>query len=87
MATSTIFIPSGTPPLRFDRYRSASTNESGQYSLLAIAPGEYLVYAWEEVEAGAWFNPEFMRLYESSGQTLQIGEMQKRSLDVRVEGR
>jgi hypothetical protein len=77
-------IPSGTPPLRLDRYRAVSTNENGQYSLLALPPGEYLAYAWEDVEPGAWFNPAFMRLYEFSGQRLQMGEAQKRTLDVRV---
>jgi protocatechuate 3,4-dioxygenase beta subunit len=75
-------IPTGTAPIRLDRYRSVSTNENGQYSLRAVAPGDYVVYAWEDVDAGAWFNPAFARLYESFGQAVQVDEAQKRALDV-----
>lgn len=40
--------------------------------------------AREDVDPGSWFNPAFMRLYESSGQPIRIGESQSQSLELRV---
>jgi hypothetical protein len=79
-----VLVPNSSAPTRFDRYRSVTTNENGQYSLRGIAPGEYALYAWDDVDAGAWFNPGFMRLYESSGQKVQIAETQKQTFDLRA---
>jgi hypothetical protein len=79
-----VLIPNSAPPVRSDRYRSVSTNESGQFQLRGVAPGEYLAYAWEDVDPGMWFSPTFMRLYETSGQPIRIGEAQKQTVDVRA---
>jgi hypothetical protein len=76
-----VLVPTNS---RLDRYRSATADETGHFSIRAIAPGEYVVYAWDDVDAGAWFNPGFMRLHESSGQRIQISEAQKQTLDLRA---
>ena len=79
-----LLAPDGPPPIRSDRFRSVSTDESGKFAIRGIAPGNYTVYAWEDVDPGAWFNPAFMRLYESSGQPIRIGDAQRQSLELRV---
>jgi hypothetical protein len=79
-----VLIPNAATPVRSDRYRSVSTNESGQFQLRGVAPGDYLAYAWEDVDPGMWFSPAFMRLYETSGQPVRIGEAQKQTVDVRA---
>jgi len=85
VANATVaLIPNSALPIRPDRYRSASTDESGQFQLQSVAPGEYLAYAWEDVDVGAWFNPAFMRLYETAGQPVRIGEAQKQTMDIRA---
>jgi hypothetical protein len=79
-----VLIPNAAPPIRPDRYRSVLTDESGRFQLRGVAPGDYLAYAWEDADPGAWFNPAFMRLYETAGQPVRIGEAQKQTLDVRA---
>jgi hypothetical protein len=55
-------------------YRSAVTDESGVFRFQAIAPGDYKVFAWEEIELSSWFDPEVVRPYESRGKAIRISE-------------
>jgi hypothetical protein len=79
-----VLIPDSAPPIRPDRVRSAATDESGQFQLRGVAPGDYIAYAWEDVDPGAWFSPVFMRLYENAGQKVRIGEAQKQTVEIRA---
>jgi sarcosine oxidase gamma subunit len=36
---------------------------AGKYEINSIAPGEYTIYAWDNVETGAWQNAEFLQKY------------------------
>src|ERR1035438_4350334 len=55
-------------------YQTATTNLSGQFTFKSVTPGEYLVYAWEDVEFGAWMDPEFMKPLESRGEAVSVSE-------------
>ena len=37
-----------------------------------LTPGEYKVYAWEDVEMGAYMDPDFMKPIESKGEGLTL---------------
>jgi hypothetical protein len=70
------------------RYRvnekSAFSDPSGRFEFLNVAPGNYKLFAWENVERGAWQDPEFMRSFENRGVAVTIEEGGKVSLDVKV---
>jgi len=74
-----ILLPQGPPPFRADRYRTMTTDKSGQFQFRGLPPGEYRVLAWEDVDPGAWFNPAFLAAYErnAAGVTLVEGKTQK----------
>jgi hypothetical protein len=57
-----------------DTYHTATTDLAGRYTIDRIAPGDYLVFSWEEVEDGAWMDPEFMKKYENRGRRVHITE-------------
>jgi hypothetical protein len=59
---------------RPDLYRTAQTDASGQYRFSNVAPGEYKLFSWEEIEVGALQNPDFMRTYDQQGIVLHVGE-------------
>jgi Carboxypeptidase regulatory-like domain len=66
------------PDVRFrqrnDLYRVVATDIAGKFQMRGIAPGDYKLFAWENVEPGAWQSPEFIQKYESSGQRIRISE-------------
>ena len=69
---------------RVDLYKSTATDSSGQFQIRGIAPGSYQLFAWEEVEPGAWQDPEFIRIYEGRGKAVQINEGGNENLQVTV---
>ena len=44
-----------------------STGSSYFKTFRGIAPGEYKIFSWEEVEDGAWEDPDFLKLFEQKG--------------------
>jgi hypothetical protein len=77
-----VVLPEGMPAYRTDRYRSASVDASGRFQFRGLPAGQYNVYAWEDVNAGAWFNPAFLTRYESFRRSFQIDDGQRATLDI-----
>ncbi len=48
-------------------YKTASTDQNGHFTMKGVRPGEYKIYAWEEVEYGAYQDPDFVKPHESAG--------------------
>ncbi len=55
-------------------YKTTTTDQNGQFTLRGIPPGEYRLFAWEEVELGAYQDPDFLRPYEERGKPVQVEE-------------
>jgi protocatechuate 3,4-dioxygenase beta subunit len=77
-----VLVPDQPLRERFDLYRSASTDESGRVRFDGIVPGDYKVFAWEDVESGAWQNPDFLSSYERRATTVRIREHATESIAV-----
>jgi carboxypeptidase family protein len=69
---------------RNDLYKNGVTDVAGQFQLRGIAPGDYIVFAWDDVEFGAWRDPEFTRSYESVGKRLHIGEAGNETIELTI---
>jgi hypothetical protein len=48
-------------------YRVTTSDQSGGFSIRGIPPGSYTLFAWDVIDTGAYYNREFMRLYEGDG--------------------
>jgi Carboxypeptidase regulatory-like domain len=69
---------------RTDMYKVTSTDMAGQFQLQNLRPGDYRVFAWENVERGTWIDSSFLKLYEERGVTIHIDEGQAQSASVPV---
>jgi hypothetical protein len=49
-------------------YKTATTDQTGSFTLKSIVPGEYKAYAWDDIESGAFFDPDFMKTFEGKGE-------------------
>ena len=77
-------IPDENQRHRSDLYRVAQTDVSGRYQLRDIAPGNYKLFAWDEVEPDAWRNSEFLRAYEENGRAVTVPEGSHQQVDTTV---
>jgi hypothetical protein len=67
-----VLVPEMSLRRRWDLYKVASTDFYGQFHVAGIPPGDYKLFAWEEVENSAWQNSEFLKAEESRGQPIHI---------------
>jgi hypothetical protein len=73
-AVTAVLVPSSEERTRMDLYRAVSTDASGRFRLENLAPGDYKLFAWKEVEEGIWTDAAFLRNYDDLGTPVRITE-------------
>jgi len=53
---------------RADLFKSATSDQNGRYEFASVTPGDYKVFAWDDVEPDAWNDPDFLKDYEKQGE-------------------
>jgi hypothetical protein len=84
-AVVTLFANSPADRLyRTDMYKVTSTDSMGRFQLQGLRPGDYRVFAWENIEKGTWIDSAFLRQYEERGTTIHIDEGQMQTVGAAV---
>jgi large repetitive protein len=55
---------------RYSRYKETTTDQNGAFTIAGVAPGEYKIYSWDQIETGAYQNAEWLRRYELKGRAI-----------------
>lgn len=69
-----VLVPEASRRDQARLFKLASTDQYGHFVLRGIAPGDYKLFAWEELESGAYQDPEFLKRYEEQGEALRVEE-------------
>jgi hypothetical protein len=67
-----LLVPEAPFRGRRDRFGNLITDQNGRYKFENVAPGDYKVFAWDDIEPGAWFDPDFFRDIESHGEAVKL---------------
>jgi hypothetical protein len=65
-------------------YKNVVADSTGHFSIKGIAPGEYKLFAWEEVEYGAYEDPDFLKMFEKLGESFSIHEGSKENAQLKA---
>jgi protocatechuate 3,4-dioxygenase beta subunit len=65
-------------------YHSAKSDASGTFSFKGLSPGDYKLYAWQQVEDGAWVSSDFLRSFEASAAAVKLAEGDSPTVDLKV---
>jgi uncharacterized GH25 family protein len=65
-------IAYGDQASRTDFNRFAFTDEKGEFKIKDVAPGEYKIFAWEDVPVGAPQDPEFRKPFEKRAVSVKM---------------
>jgi hypothetical protein len=55
-------------------YMTVTADRFGTFTLKSVPPGEYKLYAWDEIENGAYMDPEFMKPFSSKCESVSVKE-------------
>jgi len=69
---------------RTDLYKTATTDETGHFTIRGIPPGDYKVFAWDGLEEFGYYDSDLIRLFEQKGTPVRIVESAKESLEMRI---
>ncbi len=79
-----VLVPDPPRRERSMLYKTGPIDATGHFSLAGIAPGEYKLFAWEQIDDGAYQDPEFLKPYENQGQAVTIREGSRETAQLKV---
>jgi len=65
-----------------NHYKQVSSDQNGSFTFKDVMPGEYKVYAWEDLESGAYMDPDFMKPVEGKGESLSLREKDQKAVQL-----
>lgn len=68
-----VLIPEGNRS-RTELYRTATTDQTGRFTMRGVTPGDYKLFAWEALENNGYFDPDVMRRSEALGKPVRVAE-------------
>jgi hypothetical protein len=69
---------------RTELFKTAITDQNGLFTVRGITPGEYKLFAWEDIEQFAYFDPDFVRQFEQRGTSVIISESARVNAEVKI---
>lgn len=72
VGATVVLVPEARFRSRGDLFKTSSTDQDGRYEWKAIPPGDYKLFAWDDVEPGAWHDPDFLKEYEPKATPITI---------------
>jgi protocatechuate 3,4-dioxygenase beta subunit len=69
---------------RRDLYRRSTSDQNGWFLLRTIAPGDYKLFAWQDLEPFAYHDSDFLRRYEELGRSVKVSESSNNTVEVQI---
>jgi hypothetical protein len=77
-------VPDSSRTKRQSAYESTSTDQNGHFIMRGLEPGEYTVYAWDNIENGAWLNADALKPYKNDGVAVTVHESGKEHVETKL---
>jgi hypothetical protein len=49
-------------------------DSGGRFTISGVPPGDYKLFAWDEIDRGAYLDPDFLQPYEDFGKAVRVEE-------------
>jgi hypothetical protein len=77
-----VLVPDSARRNEFRLFKESTTDQYGRFDMRGIAPGDYKLFSWEQVEPNAWEDPDFLKPFEEKGESVSLQEGDGKSLDL-----
>jgi len=75
-----VLEPQSAANFRRSRYRATKSDQAGKFKLIGIAPGDYRLYAFEDIDDGAWLDSNYMGTFSAKGELVKVSGKETRSI-------
>jgi hypothetical protein len=65
-------------------FRTTTTDQSGNFTIRSVIAGDYRALGWEDLEPGSYFDPEFLKGFETRGAAIKVQRGSQNTVTVRV---
>ena len=79
-----VLVPDARKRSRADLFRQFETDQYGRYQIKNIPPGEYKLFAWDDVEPGIWWDSDFLASYEKNAALVAVKKGAREVIDLRA---
>ncbi len=79
-----VLVPDPNHRRESDLFKDATTDQNGRFTVRGIRPGDYKLFACDDIEPGIWWDPEFLSHYEAKGEEVKIGANGHLSVDLHL---
>jgi len=69
---------------RTEYFANVTADQEGHFRFRNVVPGEYKVFAWEQVPEFAWMDPDYMRELERKGTVVSVAESAHPTIQVKA---
>jgi hypothetical protein len=82
-STPVFLVPSGERRANMQLYRTTQSDANGKFTMNGIVPGQYELFAWQDIVQGAYQNEDYMRRYEGRGTSVLVMRSSTATAEVR----
>jgi carboxypeptidase family protein len=82
-----VAVPDGGDRSRISRYKQVASDASGRFQVKGLAPGNYSLFAFDDIDEGAWLDPEVIRPYENRGTAVRVRDGSDENVQLTVISR
>jgi hypothetical protein len=68
---------------RAELFKRAVTDHEGRFSIPGIAPGDYKIFAWENIETNSYFDEAVVQRFEQRGTRVRVTESSRTTVEVK----
>jgi hypothetical protein len=65
-------------------YKTVRTDQYGRFAVSDIAPGDYNLFVWEDIDTAAYQDPEFLKPFEKLGEAISIRENSRETTQLKL---
>lgn len=78
-AAVVVAVPEPRLRHQLDRFHKTVSDQNGHFTLRGLPPGDYSLFAWESVDGEAYYNSDFLKVWESQAIPLHLNESDRKS--------
>jgi protocatechuate 3,4-dioxygenase beta subunit len=78
-----VLVPNDPRRSQHGLYKTQTTDQYGHFVVKGIAPGDYRLFSWDEVEEGAWEDAEFLKPFEEKGEKVTVEESDSKTVNLK----